>query len=273
MNLKSNFLTAFFVLFLWIAASSQSVFKNNDLEITKLEKDMWVIETSDKTTLYLVEGKDKAMLIDTGTKCEKLPEIIRQITPKPLVVVITHMHPDHAGNISQFPEIYMHAADTVLMKIIKPYSGKIHYVVDGQAVDLGGKVLGISTMPAHTPGSVVVLDRIAGNCYSGDAFGSGQVWLQLKPYAPMKTYINSLRKMEWLMNQGIARIYCGHYPYVKKAYDKSYIADMKTLAESLDKGTAQDAKPYPTKVPIGCDNPMIASFGQASIVYDPDHIK
>lgn len=273
MSNKSIFFALFLIFLGSISVSSQSVFKNNDLEITKLEKDMWVIETNDKTTMYLIEGKEKAMLIDTGTKCEKLPEVIRQITSKPLIVVITHMHPDHAGNIDQFSEIYMHAADTVLMKIIKPYLGKIHYVVDGQAIDLGGKMLGISSMPAHTPGSVVVLDRIAGNCYSGDAFGSGQVWLQLKPYAPMKTYISSLRKMEWLMNQGIARIYCGHYPYIKKPYDKSYITDMRTLAESLDKGTAQDAKPYPTKVPIGCDNPMIASFGQASIVYDPDHIK
>ena len=139
MNFKSTFLSLFLILFVSIAGFSQEVFKNNDLTITKLEKDMWVIETSDKTTMYLIEGKDKAMLIDTGTKCEKLNEVIRKITQKPLVVVITHMHGDHAGNMDQFNEIYMHAADTVLFKHVKPYSGKIHFVVDGQAIDLGGK--------------------------------------------------------------------------------------------------------------------------------------
>ena len=273
MNLKSNFLFLFLILLASLSASAQSVFKNDDLEITKLEKDMWVIETTDKTTMYLIEGKEKAMLIDTGTKCENLNDVIRKITQKPLIVVITHMHGDHAGNMDQFEEIYMHAADTVLFKHVKPYSGKIHFVVDGQAIDLGGKIMDISHMPAHTPGSIVVLDRRAGNCYSGDAFGSGQVWLQLKPYSPMKTYISSCKKMEKLMDEGITKIYCGHYPYVKKAYDKPYITEMRTLAEALVNRTAPEAKPHPQKVSIGCENPMMTTLGGATIVFDPEHIK
>jgi len=68
MNLKPNFLTVLLILFTWIIASSQSVFKNADLEISKLEDKVWVIETTDKTTMYLIEGTKKAMLIDTGTK-------------------------------------------------------------------------------------------------------------------------------------------------------------------------------------------------------------
>jgi glyoxylase-like metal-dependent hydrolase (beta-lactamase superfamily II) len=269
----TNLIATILILLTSISAFAQSVFKNKDLEITKLEKDMWVIETSDKTTMFLIEGNDKAMLIDTGTKCDKLNEVIRKITTKPLMVVITHMHGDHAGNMDQFGEIYMHAADTVLFKHVKPYAGKIHFVVDGQAIDLGGKILNISSMPAHTPGSIVILDRIAGNCYSGDAFGSGQVWLQLKPFSPIKTYVVSCKKMERLMDEGITKIYCGHYPYVKKAYDKSYITDMRKLAESLLFGTAPEAKPHPQKVSIGCENPMMVTLGQATIVYDPEHLK
>ena len=119
----------------------------------------------------------------------------------------------------------------------------------------------------------MLLDKKAGNCYSGDAFGSGQVWLQLKPFAPMKTYINSCLKMEKLMDQGITKIYCGHFPYVKKAYDKSYIVAMRELAQSIDNGTPPEPKPYPVKIPIGGDNPMITTNGVASIVYDPVFVK
>jgi len=253
--------------------SAQSVFKNNDLEISKLEDKLWVVETTDNTTMYIVEGNNKAMLIDTGTNCEKLSEVIRQITQKPLIVLITHIHGDHSGNMDQFKEVYFHAADTVLLKMEKPYHGKINFVTDRQIFDLGGTKLEISHMPAHTPGSIVVLDRKAGNCYSGDAFGSGQVWLQLRPFSPIKTYISSLRKMEKLMDSGITKIYCGHYPYVKKAYDKSYIVAMRELAQSLEAGTAKDAQEYPIKVSIGGDNPMIVTNGPASIVYDPNHLK
>ena len=75
------------------------------------------------------------------------------------------------------------------------------------------------------------------------------------------------------MDEGITKIYCGHYPYVKKAYDKSYITSMRELAESLENGTAKNAKPFDRKVSIGADHPMIATSGMASIVYDPAHLK
>ena len=123
---KKTILFSFVLLLFVRIASAQSVFKNNDLEITKLEDKLWVVETSDKTTMYIVEGDAKAMLIDTGTKCEKLNEVVRKITKKPILVVITHMHGDHAGNMDQFGEVYMHPADSVLLKQVKPYPGKIH---------------------------------------------------------------------------------------------------------------------------------------------------
>jgi len=264
------FLTTLCLLTGWLTASSQ-VFKNNDLEISKLEDHVWVVETTDKTTMYIIEGNDKAMLIDTGTKCDKLDEVIRTITKKPLYVVITHAHGDHDGNIGYFKEIYLHPADTVLMD--KTYKGKIHFVKDGDVFDLGGKKIEVSHMPAHTPGSIVLLDKQAGICYSGDAFGSGQVWLQLRPYSPMKTYIESCKKMEKLMDEGITKVYCGHYPYVKKAYNKQYITEMRTLAEELVNGTAPKATPHPQKVSIGSDHPMMVTLGEATIVFDPEHIK
>jgi hydroxyacylglutathione hydrolase len=248
---------------------SAQVFQNKDVKITLLEDHMWVVETFDSTTMYIVEGTKKAMLIDTGTKCKHLDSIVKMITKKTLYVVITHAHGDHDGNIRFFKEIYMHPADTVLLG--KGYKGKIHFVKDGDVFDLGDKQIEVSHMPAHTPGSIVLLDKKAGICYGGDAFGSGQVWLQLKPGAPIKTYINSCKKMEDLMANGINKIYCGHYSYPKKAYDKSYMDSMLKLAEALDNGTEKGSKPYPRK--IGCKNPMMVTDGEANIVYDPEHIK
>jgi hydroxyacylglutathione hydrolase len=272
MILRSCLLTLSLIFIDCIQVSSQ-VFKNDDLEISKLEENVWVIETTDKTTMYLIEGTKKALLIDTGTKCEKLYEVIRKITTKPFSVVITHIHGDHAGNMDQFSEVFFHAADTVLLSRNNPYKGIIHYVGDGDQFDLGGIVIDVVHTPAHTPGSIVLLDKKAGICYSGDAFGSGQVWLQLRPSSPMKTYVESCKKMEELMDKGITKIYCGHYPYVKKAYDKSYITSMRKLAEALDNGTAPDSKPFTTKISIGGNNPMMTTLGEATIVYDTEFIK
>ena len=245
------------------------VFQNSELTISKLEENSWVIETSDNTTMYLVEGSEKAMLIDTGTRTANLDSIIQMITQKPLMVVITHAHGDHAGNIKFFPEIWMHPADTLLLR--GNYPGKVHYVKDSDIFDLGGTKIEISHMPAHTPGSIILLDRKRGVCYSGDAFGSNHVWLQLKPLSPMQTYVQSCLKMEKLMDGGITKIYCGHYPYVKKAFDKSYIQAMRQLAEGLINGTGPEAEPYAQKV--GCPNPMSVTMGEATIVFDPEHLK
>jgi len=203
---------------------------------TRLDGNTWMLEASDRTTMYLVEGTQKALLIDTGTKIKDLDTVVSHLTQKPLMVVITHAHGDHAGNINYFPEIWMHPADTVLLQ--KGYTGTIHFVHDGDLFDLGGTTIEVSHMPAHTPGSIVLLDRNAGNCFSGDAFGSNHVWLQLKPLSPMQTYVNSCLKMEQLMDSGITKIYCGHYYYAGKPFDKSYITAMRQLAEALVDGTA-----------------------------------
>lgn len=271
MNLKSLFII---LVFGCLGSAYAQVFKNDELTITKLESDMWVFETNDNTTLYLVEGSKKALLMDTGTisKISKLDSIVGLLTDKPVYVLITHVHVDHAGNMNYFKDVYLHPADTVLLDRIPPYNGTIHYLADGDRFDLGNKKIEVLHMPGHTPGSVVLLDREAGNCYSGDAFGSGQVWMQLQPHVSMAVYAESCRRMEKLMNEGITKIYCGHYPHVKGSLGKTYMTDMRQLAEQLSAGTAPKGQAYPYKVSIGPDNPMITTLGSASIVYDPENI-
>jgi hydroxyacylglutathione hydrolase len=257
------------LLVMTIAIRAQ-VFKNDDLEISQLKNQAWIIETSDHATMYILEGNEKALLIDTGTKCDSLDEIVRHITQKPLQVVITHAHHDHAGNIGFFEEIYMHPGDTVLLQ--DTYKGKVNFIEDGYVFDLGGKKIEVRHMPAHTPGSIVLVDKETGSCYTGDAFGSGQVWLQLRPYAPMSTYIASCERMIELMEEGIQELYCGHYFYLKSALDKSHMIKMRDLAISIKDGTVADLQPFNTKVAIGCEHPMIATCDNVAIVYDPDHV-
>ncbi len=239
-----------------------------EITSTKLRDNIWMLESSFETTMYLVEGTQKALLIDTGARTKDLNAFVSQITEKPVTVVLTHAHGDHAGNINHFPEIWMHPADTVLLR--QGYKGKIHYVKEGDIFDLGGTQIEVSHMPAHTLGSIVLLDRKSGIGYSGDAFGANHVWLQLKPLSPMQTYVNSCLKMEEIMDSGITKLYCGHYVYATKAYDKSYIIAMRELAEGLINNTAPEAKPYDSK--IGCDNPMFVENGPATIVFDPDNL-
>lgn len=263
-------LIAAIVLLLASTASGQ-VYSSKDLKVSELAEKVWVIETTDMTTMYLIEGSEKALLIDTGTRCDSLDKVISKITSRPVDVVLTHAHGDHDGNIGYFSAVWMHPADTVLLQ--KGYSGKIQFVGDGDIFDLGGKKIKVCHTPAHTPGSIVLVDQDSRSCFTGDAFGSGLVWLHLRPLAPMQTYIQSCEALLKVMDNGVDSIWCGHYPYLKKALDRDYIVRMKDLAGLIAEGKAADTKPYDIVIPAGCPNPMVATDGVVSIVYDPANIK
>jgi glyoxylase-like metal-dependent hydrolase (beta-lactamase superfamily II) len=250
---------------------SAQVFQNSQLTVTKLKDHVWVVETSDNCTMYIIEGSKKALLIDTGTRCDSLDKIVRKITPKPLEVVLTHGHSDHAGNIHYFDDVFMHKADFFM---VQGYQGKVNFVDEGYVFDLGDRKIEVCHTPAHTPGSIILLDRANGDCYSGDAFGSNQVWLQLQPLSPITDYIKACKRMLAFIDNGIPRIYCGHYVYLKKPIGKEYMTKMLTLAEELKSGTAKDIKPFRSEVPLaGYHGPLIASKEDIAIVYDPSILK
>lgn len=254
--------------------AQKEVFKNEEVTVSVLKEKTWVFETWDKTTMYLLEGEKRAALIDTGTRCADLDKIVRSITGKPLDVIVTHAHPDHAGCVEYFDKIWLHPADTVLyFRGMDKYKGEISFMEEGKVFDLGGRKLEVVHMPGHTPGSVVLLDRANGDCYSGDAFGSGEVWLQCVPMLPIATFNRSCSRMEKLMKEeGISRIWCGHYPYLKTYLPLSYIQTMIVLSQRLADGDQDGFKAY-----VNPGNPQPAttrslSDGPCKIVYDAANI-
>lgn len=96
---KIHIVVALFCAACVAAYANKPVFSNADLTATRIEPGVVVLETSDKTTLYLVEGDSAALLIDTGTSIADLDKVVARITSKPVRVVATHGHIDHVGNI------------------------------------------------------------------------------------------------------------------------------------------------------------------------------
>ena len=75
--------------------------------MVQFKKGIWEIDEFDCASMFLLEGTEKAMLIDCGMGIGDLAGAVRMITDKPLIVVLTHNHPDHSGNARQFAEIWM----------------------------------------------------------------------------------------------------------------------------------------------------------------------
>lgn len=94
--------------------------------IVQFKKDTWEIDEFDCASIFLLVGSEKAMLIDTGIGVGDLYGAVRQITDKPLIVVITHGHGDHIGNAWQFDEIYINPKDRDKV-IYKPKEERMAY--------------------------------------------------------------------------------------------------------------------------------------------------
>ena len=65
-------------------------------QVTEIGEKIYCILDAGNSSFYVVEGEEKAAVIDTGiTAGTKILPVIRELTDKPLLLVITHAHPDH----------------------------------------------------------------------------------------------------------------------------------------------------------------------------------
>ena len=61
--------------------------------------------------MYLVEGGERAALIDAGGGFGSLRQVVRGLTGKPLVVLLTHGHVGHAMGAGEFEDVWMDPRD------------------------------------------------------------------------------------------------------------------------------------------------------------------
>ena len=161
-------------------------------------------------SVYVVEGKDKALVIDAGTEMPHLSKAVATLTDKPLMLALTHGHGDHVGGVISFPEVWIHPADTSMIgQGARQYGIKVNLLSDGEVIDLGGRQIEVLHTPGHTSGSVTFFDKEHHYGFSGDAFGSTNLLLFAGTFRDLiKT---TSRSAEYMQKNGIEKLYPGHY--------------------------------------------------------------
>lgn len=214
----------------------KEVFRNNDVVFRQIDDHTWVGTGNlvSNESLYLIEGNDRAVLVDAGTRIDDLKGIVERISGKEVILVATHVHPDHTGtSVSDFPAIFINPADTVNIPGMMPgYKGEVRYLKDGEILDLGGRKLEVVFTPGHTPGSATYIDREAGYGFSGDAFGSGNLLLT----TDFLTLIATCEKAGKIMDKyAIKFFYPGHF-FGNNLETRQRVADMITLSKDVLSG-------------------------------------
>ncbi|MBR3227877.1 MAG: MBL fold metallo-hydrolase [Erysipelotrichaceae bacterium] len=163
-------------------------------EIIRISDDTWRIEDNG-VRFFLLTGKKKALLIDSGMTVSNARDIVSGLTDLPVELLNTHADRDHIGSNEQFDSFYMHPLEEAVYRR-SDKTGKIIPVEEGDVIDLGERELRIIDLPGHTPGSIAVLDVKNRVLISGDPIQRNGRIFMFGPHRNMDEYIRSLEKLE-----------------------------------------------------------------------------
>ncbi len=266
-----------------VAQTSDSWFS-----VKKLDSKTWIIDEQGAVNVYLLEGNDKALIIDTGLGIADLLSVIKSITDKPLMVVNTHAHSDHAGANFQFEKIFVHPNDIkgikefnsppIMNEIISTltngnrpsefelYKGKlcnsqIFQVNEGYVFDLGGRKIEVIETPGHTSGSICLLDIDEKVLYTGDT-NNTIVWLFLDECLPLSEYLKTLKKQVSRINE-FDTLMPGHGLPASCEFIKDQIECVKNILNGTCKNDT-------LKTFLG--NRTLCKYGFAKVAYNPGNL-
>jgi len=137
--------------------------------------------------VYLLIGKTKALLIDTGAVAdaktmpvaETVISLLENAGSKlPLMVVHTHGHLDHRSGDDQFrglPDVEVVPAD---LESVKSGLGIAEWPNGFGQIDLGDRVIDVIPTPGHYSSHVAYYDRQTGLFFSGDFLLPGRLLIE-----------------------------------------------------------------------------------------------
>jgi glyoxylase-like metal-dependent hydrolase (beta-lactamase superfamily II) len=165
--------------------------------------------------LYLVEGTERAALIDSGMGIGDVAAACRRLSDKPLINLCTHSHWDHVGGTYQFEDRRIHAAEAERLRETyevekvgpiraAPATGPL---AEGDVIDLGGRSLAVWHTPGHSPGHVSLLDSATGALFCADTCYAGTLWFQTSD-ADLNLWRRSLERIA--ADARVRTLYGGH---------------------------------------------------------------
>ena len=181
--------------------------------------------------MTLLEGEKSALLVDTGYGTEDVSAFVRTLTEKPLSVLLTHNHHDHAMGARWFAQTLMFPEDAAEWPVFTGLDKR--RVVLGQAMakglpvteadflsgecrmplpankgayDLGGLTAAVLPCPGHTPGSCVVYVPEHKLLLTGDDWNPC-TWLFFEAALPVRAYRENVRRLQALPFE---RVLCSH---------------------------------------------------------------
>lgn len=189
----------------------------------------------EETHCYLLEGNDRALLIDTGLGICNISEEVSRLTDRPVTAAATHIHWDHIGGHRYYPDFYARAEelnwlsgefplsmDTIRAMVIDRcdlpegydvntyefFQGKpTRILCDGDTIDLGGRIITVFHTPGHSPGHMCFWEASSGYLFTGDLVYKDTLFAYF-PSTDPQAYLKSLEAISKLP---VKRVFPAHH--------------------------------------------------------------
>jgi glyoxylase-like metal-dependent hydrolase (beta-lactamase superfamily II) len=179
-------------------------------EVYRVDPDVYAIYEPrqwQEVISYLVVGRERALLFDTGMGIADIGAVVRALTDRPVVVLNSHSHHDHVGDNHAFTRVLAldlrYTRDHALGSPHAEVAGEVapsalcgalpagfdtatyrvrpwritDIVHDGSRIDLGGRSLEVLRVPGHAPDAVALRDEAHGLLFTGDTFYEGPIYV------------------------------------------------------------------------------------------------
>ena len=142
----------------------------------------------EKPFLYLIFGRDKALLEDTGAgRVETAPVVMdliakraartRRTEPMPLIVVHSHSHGDHVAGDAGFQSLPRVQFVPATVPDLQKAFGIATWPTDVVPIDLGGRIVDLIPIPGHDAAGIALYDRQTGVLLTGDSVYPGRLYV------------------------------------------------------------------------------------------------
>jgi len=187
--------------------------------------------------IWIVQGRDRNLVIDTGSGMIAPASLIEAISSKPVSAVALNDSYDHAGGWHSFADRACHPQDAITLadfdvelagvsKYLNdstlwslPVEGyrlgdyalipasPTRLVDDGDVFELGDRSLQVLHVPGRSSGGLAIWEAATGSLFTSDMLYDGNHGLAWPPGDPV-TYCESLRRFRELP---VKRVFPGHY--------------------------------------------------------------
>jgi glyoxylase-like metal-dependent hydrolase (beta-lactamase superfamily II) len=206
-----------------------------------IKVELFTFSPIQENTYVLSNEKGEALIIDPGcyfsAEQETLKNYILNKGLKPVQLLNTHCHLDHVfGNkwvAKTFAlELFIHPFEEKMLQLAPAsglmyglsfdnYKGPLHFLEEGDTIQLGADTLEVLFTPGHSPGSICFYCKEQHFIIGGDVLFLESIGRTDLPGGSHQQLIESIRtKLFTLPEQTV--VYSGHGPTTTVAHEKKH---------------------------------------------------